>query len=51
MATPTASTGEMAERRLVRALIDTNVALDWVLDRKPWADSAQPLWDARDAGR
>jgi hypothetical protein len=26
------------------------VALDWLLDRKPWADAAQPLWDARDAG-
>ncbi len=35
----------------VRALIDTNVALDWLLDRKPWSDVAQPLWDARDAGR
>lgn len=34
----------------VRALFDTNVVLDWLLDRKPWSDSAQPLWDARDAG-
>ncbi|HEY7849701.1 MAG TPA: PIN domain-containing protein, partial [Ktedonobacterales bacterium] len=39
-----------AGRRLARALIDTNVALDWLLDRKPWSDAAQPLWDARDAG-
>ena len=35
----------------VRALIDTNVALDWILDRKPWSDEARPLWDARDTGR
>lgn len=35
----------------VRALIDTNVALDWLLDRKPWSDEAKPLWDARGAGR
>lgn len=34
----------------VRALIDTNVVLDWLLDRKPWSDAARPLWDARDAG-
>src|SRR5579871_6174294 len=37
--------------RVVRALIDTNVVIDWVLDRKPWSDEAQPLWDARDAGQ
>jgi predicted nucleic acid-binding protein len=35
----------------MRALLDTNVILDWLLDRKPWSDAAQPLWDARDAGR
>jgi predicted nucleic acid-binding protein len=35
----------------VRALVDTNVALDWLFDRKPWSDEAQPLWNARDAGR
>ena len=40
-----------AGRRAIRALIDTNVALDWLLDRKPWSDEAQPLWAARDAGR
>ncbi len=39
-----------APRERVRALIDTNVTLDWLLDRKPWSDAAQPLWDARDAG-
>jgi predicted nucleic acid-binding protein len=35
---------------LLRVLVDTNVVLDWLLDRKPWSDMAQPLWDARDAG-
>ena len=40
----------MARRKRVRALIDTNVVLDWLLDRKPWSDAAQPLWNARDAG-
>ena len=39
-----------AARIPVRPLIDTNVVLDWLLDRKPWADEAKPLWDARDAG-
>lgn len=33
-----------AESSVARALIDTNVALDWLLDRKPWSDAAQPLW-------
>jgi len=37
-------------RTPLRALVDTNVVLDWLLDRKPWSDEAQPLWDARDAG-
>ncbi len=36
--------------RILRVLLDTNVVLDWLLDRKPWSDDAQPLWDARDAG-
>lgn len=34
---------------VVLALLDTNVVLDWLLDRKPWSDEAKPLWDARDA--
>ncbi len=34
----------------LRALFDTNVVLDWLLDRAPWSTAAQPLWDARDAG-
>ena len=24
---------------------------DWLLDRKPWSDEAEPLWQARDTGR
>lgn len=36
-------------RPALRVLLDTNVALDWLLDRKPWSDEAQPLWEARDA--
>ena len=37
--------------RIVRVLLDTNVVLDWLLDRKPWSDEADPLWQARDSGR
>lgn len=35
----------------VRALIDTNVVIDWLLDRKPWSDEAKPLWDVRNSGQ
>ena len=34
----------------LRALIDTNVILDWLLNRSPWAEDAQPLWRAQSAG-
>lgn len=37
--------------RVLRVLLDTNVVLDWLLDRKPWSDEALPLWQARDSGR
>lgn len=40
-----------ADVRPVNVLVDTNVAIDWLNDRKPWSDQAQPLWDGRDAGR
>lgn len=33
-----------------RILVDTNVALDWLIDRKPWSDEAKDLWESRDAG-
>jgi predicted nucleic acid-binding protein len=42
---------QQAIHKLVRVLVDTNVVLDWLLDRKPWSDEAQVLWDARDAGQ
>ena len=42
---------QAAAPKSVRALLDTNIVLDWLLNRKPWADEARPLWDARDAGR
>ncbi len=34
----------------LNALVDTNVAIDWLNDRKPWSDEALPLWTSRDAG-
>jgi hypothetical protein len=27
----------------LRVLIDTNVVLDWLLDRRPWSDAAKPV--------
>lgn len=35
----------------VKVLVDTNVAIDWLNDCKPWSDAAQPLWKSRDDGR
>ena len=35
----------------LNVLVDTNVALDWLNDRKPWSDEALPLWMSRDVGR
>lgn len=37
--------------QVLRVLLDTNVMLDWLLDRKPWSDEAAPIWQARDTGR
>ncbi len=37
--------------RVLRVLLDTNVVLDWLIDRAPWANEALPLWQARDTGR
>lgn len=34
----------------LRVLVDTNVILDWLFERKPWMDEARPLWDARSTG-
>ncbi|HEY8326693.1 MAG TPA: PIN domain-containing protein [Ktedonobacterales bacterium] len=46
-----APSSESTTPQVVRVLLDTNVMLDWLLDRKPWADEAEPLWHARDTGR
>ncbi|MDE3230525.1 MAG: PIN domain-containing protein [Chloroflexota bacterium] len=43
--------GQETTHSALRVLIDTNVVLDWLLDRKPWSELAQPLWDTRDNGR
>jgi predicted nucleic acid-binding protein len=31
--------------------VDTNVVLDLLLGREPWASQAKPMWTARDAGQ
>lgn len=31
-------------------LLDTNVVLDWLLDRKPWSDQALGLWQHCESG-
>jgi predicted nucleic acid-binding protein len=38
-------------RTVLHVLVDTNVVLDLVLAREPWATQAKPLWSARDAGQ
>jgi predicted nucleic acid-binding protein len=48
---PDAGQAKTALPRVVRVLLDTNVLLDWLLDRQPWADEAAPLWQARDTRR
>lgn len=35
----------------LKILVDTNVAIDWLNDRKPWSDEAALLWESRDAGK
>lgn len=34
----------------LKVLVDTNVVIDWLNDRQPWADEARLLWDSCDAG-
>lgn len=34
----------------LRALVDTNVVLDLLLQREPWLTQARPMWEARDRG-
>src|SRR3990172_6690786 len=35
----------------MRVLVDTNVVLDALLKREPWAETAKSLWEANDEGR
>ncbi|MBI5082970.1 MAG: PIN domain-containing protein [Chloroflexi bacterium] len=35
----------------MRVLLDTNVVLDALLKREPWANAAKLLWEANDDGR
>ena len=36
---------------MIRVLVDTNVALDFLLDRAPFADAAAALWQANEKGQ
>ncbi len=36
---------------MTRVLLDTNVVLDFLLDRAPFADAAAALWKANEQGR
>ena len=36
---------------MIRVLLDTNVVLDFLLDRAPFADAAAALWQANDDGQ
>ena len=45
---------EDEEQRAVQplnVLVDTNVAIDWLNDRKPWSEEARLLWEGREVGR
>jgi hypothetical protein len=35
---------------VIRVLLDTNVVLDFLLDRAPFADAAADLWKANKKG-
>jgi predicted nucleic acid-binding protein len=35
----------------MRALVDTNILLDVLLPREPWAAAGKGVWDAADAGK
>lgn len=43
--------GNDQQARIPKALVDTNVAIDWLNDRQPWSDEAKLLWESNDAGR
>lgn len=46
-----ADSESVQDAQRLKVLVDTNVAIDWLNDRKPWSDDARPLWESRDAGR
>jgi predicted nucleic acid-binding protein len=46
-----ASSGASLPGQKLRVLADTNILLDLVLAREPWASEAKALWDSRDQGR
>ena len=48
---PSADPAEAPLPPLVRVLLDTNVLLDWLLERTPWVTEEEPIWQARDTGR
>lgn len=33
---------------MMRVLLDTNIVLDYLLDRAPWADEAEAIWQTQD---
>ena len=35
----------------MRILFDTNIILDVLLNREPWVNQAQAIWQANDEGR
>ena len=36
---------------MIRVLLDTNVVLDFLLDREPFAEAAAAVWEANRKGR
>src|SRR4051812_38433355 len=37
--------------RRMKLLLDTNVVLDFLLNRQPWANDAAAIWDAHQQGK
>ncbi len=35
---------------MIKALLDTNIILDWMLDRQPFSKEANAIWDANKRG-
>jgi len=45
------STSHLVENPPLRVLVDTNILLDVILAREPWASQAKAMFVAHDAGR